>query len=339
MPVVIIQKLTSTDGFVAFDLDDAPAAGIVRSAPKILVDGASLLARTLTYRFATFERQVGGASAGVNAAPEDRPAALAAFVAEVEPSVREGRLAVDAGKGVSPADLAALAAVDPRPRPDQARHDELTGLGVAVAAHTAVRGLVGRRVAIEGFDGSGPAVVAGVSARGGKVVAISTADGCATSAEGFDADVVAGAWAEHGPALVGQLAGAPVKPWEVFGIEADVLVVGSKPGVVDDAVAAGLNARTVVPSGAVPVTAKALAMLRRSGVVVVPDFVSTAGPMFAGWPAPGAGDADAAASAAIDASLLEVLDHDDGPLLGACYRAEAFLGTWRDELPFGRPLA
>jgi hypothetical protein len=37
MPGVIIQKLTSTEGFVAFDLDDAPAVGVVRSRPKILV--------------------------------------------------------------------------------------------------------------------------------------------------------------------------------------------------------------------------------------------------------------------------------------------------------------
>jgi hypothetical protein len=26
-------------------------------------------------------------------------------------------------------------------------------------------------------------------------------------------------------------------------------------------------------------------------------------------------------------------------LLGACEQAEAFLGTWVDELPFGRPIA
>ena len=201
MPGVIIQKLTSTEGFIAFDLDDAPAAGVVRSAPKILVDGASLLARSLTYRFATFERQVGGASAGVNATPDDRATALAAFVGEVEPLVRDSRLLVDAAKGVSSDDLAPLRAVDPRPVAYAARHDELAGLGVAVAAHTAVRGLAGRRVAIEGFDVSGPAIVAGITSRGGKVVAISTADGTATSTEGFEEGEVAAAWAEHGTAM------------------------------------------------------------------------------------------------------------------------------------------
>ena len=339
MPGVIIQKLTSTEGFIAFDLDDAPAAGVVRSAPKILVDGASLLARSLTYRFATFERQVGGASVGVNAAPDDRAGAIAAFVGEVEPLVREGCLAVDPAKGVTAADIQQLAAADARPDAYAARHDELAGLGVAVAAYTAVRGLAGRRVAIEGFDASGPAIVAGVLSRGGRVVAISTAEGTASSAEGFDEATVTSAWADHGVALVAQLSEAPGKPWEVFGVAADVLVVGSKPGVIDDSVAAGITAGTVVPSGPVPVTAKGLAVLRRSGAVVVPDFISTAGPLFAGWPLAGAGDPGSAASVAIDAALLDVLGHDDGPLLGACYRAEAFLATWRDVLPFGRPLA
>src|SRR5258705_70167 len=150
MPGVIIQKLTSTEGFVAFDLDDAPAAGVVRSAPKILVDGASLLARSLTYRLATFQRKVGGASAGVNAPP----------------------------------------------------------------------------------------------------------DGTAASTEGFDEATVASAWAEHGTALVSQLSSAPGKAWEIFGVAADVLVAGSKPGVIDDSVATGLSVGTVVPSGPVPVTAK-----------------------------------------------------------------------------------
>ena len=33
------------------------------------------------------------------------------------------------------------------------------------------------------------------------------------------------------------------------------------------------------------------------------------------------------------------LAHDDGPLLAGCYQAEAYLRTWREQLPFGRPLA
>ena len=41
----------------------------------------------------------------------------------------------------------------------------------------------------------------------------------------------------------------------------------------------------------------------------------------------------------VGGAVREVHGHDEGPLLGACERAEAFLATWQDELPFGRPLA
>ena len=81
-------------------------------------------------------------------------------------------------------------------------------------------------------------------------------------------------------------------------------------------------------------------MLGRSGTTVLPDFVTMGGPVFAWWPPPDADDAaiDAAATDAVSTIIAEVLDHDEGPFLGACYRAEAFLSTWCDELPFGRPL-
>ena len=74
------RKLSSVDGFVLLDLENAPGSvGVVRSAPKILVSGAEMLARSVTYSFATFGIRTGGASAGVNAKPEDRSAAVAAF--------------------------------------------------------------------------------------------------------------------------------------------------------------------------------------------------------------------------------------------------------------------
>ena len=177
-----------------------------------------------------------------------------------------------------------------------------------------------------------------VAARGGTVVAVGTATGTAVEAAGFGPDALAEAWATRGVGLVGALVGEPTAPGSVLGSEVDVLVVASKPGLVDHQVAAQVRAPLVVPAGPVPVTAKGLAVLRRAGITVLADFVTTAGPLFAGWPS-GAADPAEAASAAIAAALGEVVGHDDGPLLGACYRAEAFLASWRPSLPFGRPLA
>jgi hypothetical protein len=73
----------------------------------------------------------------------------------------------------------------------------------------------------------------------------------------------------------------------------------------------------------------------------LPDFVTTAGGLLAGFPPDG--DDQAAVEAAVTAkvqSLTEsILGKDASPILEACYLAEAFLNTWRDELPFGRPFA
>jgi glutamate dehydrogenase (NAD(P)+) len=337
---VQIHRLESTDGFIAYDLGDAPAAGIVRCAPKILVDGASLLTRTLTYRFASFERQVGGASAGVNAKPDQRAEALASFDTEVAPAVVGGKVCLDAARGVADDDLPAVRGADPRPQDYWTRREELAAVGIVAAASAAIGGLEGRSVAIEGFDAAGPALVQQLGAAGARIVAVSTPAGTVAESTGIRADEVADAWSSGGADAVAALAGAAGPADAVFGVDADVLVVGSKAGVVDHDVAAELGARLVVPSGPVPVTAKALAVLRRRDVVVLPDFVSTAGPLFAGWPDPGgAVDPADGARRGITAVLAEVAEHPDGPLLAACYRAEAFLATWRDELPFGRPLA
>jgi glutamate dehydrogenase (NAD(P)+) len=336
------ERLEGVDAFVVFDFDDAETSmGLVRLAPKILVDGATWLARSVTYRCATFELAVGGASGGINAKGDDRPAAVAAFVEAVTPLVASGRWLVDPGKGLGDADLAPLRAVDPRGEVYWDERARLLAVSVAVAAETAGGGLEGRRVAIEGFDATGPGIAEAVAARGGTVTALATARGTAVRTDGFASDELAAAWAERGPALVDDVGeGSP--PGAVLGADVDVLVVGSKAGVLGHDEAAAVQARLVVPGGAIPVTAKALATLRRRDVVVLPDFITTAGPMFAALPSGGATPPDeleATVGRRVADALAEVLGGERGPLLAACERAETFLRTWRTELPFGRPLA
>ncbi len=105
-----VDKLTSTDGFVVTDLDDATTSvGIARLAPKVLRDGAQLLARSVTYTFASFGvAGHGGASAGINAKPDGRDAALSGFVDDVRSRAEAGALALSPGTGLSAADLAPL---------------------------------------------------------------------------------------------------------------------------------------------------------------------------------------------------------------------------------------
>lgn len=105
-----VDKLTATDGFVVTDLDDATTSvGVARLAPKVLRDGAQLLARSVTYAFAAFGVSGhGGASAAINARPEGRDTAVAAFVDEIRPRAEAGALVLAPGTGLTADDLAPL---------------------------------------------------------------------------------------------------------------------------------------------------------------------------------------------------------------------------------------
>lgn len=284
-----IQKLTSTDGFIAFDLEGIPAVGLVRMAPKVLRDGAELLARSTTYAAASFGLQISGGSAGLNAKPDARDAALVAFEEEVTELVASGGWLPGPGTGVTVQDLAAL----PKPEQRKTAFDPgLAGRGAVAAAEGAAGSLDGQRVATVG---SGAAM-----------------DAAATAAREAGAQVDAGS----------------------FDADCDVLLVAGKSGVLEHDLAATVGAKVVVPVTPVPVTARALAVLGRAGVVVVPDFLSTAAPLLAALDPDGGDPVDR-----VRESVAALVADGTGMWMAAVKRAEDHLRTWRDELPFGRPLA
>lgn len=282
-----VQKLESTDGFLLFDLDGAEkAAGVARLAPKVLHDSAELLARTVTYSCAAFGLKVSGASAGINAKPEGRDAAIAAFLEEVKPLVVSGALSLQASTGLSDADLAALGSVPPDP---------------AVTAHSA---LAAAEATLGTLDGATIAIVgAGAVVDEAKVTAADR--------------------------------GANVVDDQGVDATADALFIAGKSGAIDHEAAASVKARVVVPLSPLPITAKAYAEFRRAEIVYVPDFIALAAPLL------GAFDADNAVDPV--ERVRELMQHlaEEGPnaWLVAIGLAEAFLSTWQDALPFGRPLA
>ena len=126
-----VQRLSATDGFIVFDVDAAgTGVGVARLAPKVLQDGATLLARSVTYSFASFGvAGHAGASAGINAKPDDRDGAVKAFVEEVAPLAESGRLRLAPGLGLTAGDLAPLGWTGPDPA--------LTAAGALAAAKVA----------------------------------------------------------------------------------------------------------------------------------------------------------------------------------------------------------
>jgi glutamate dehydrogenase/leucine dehydrogenase len=158
-----VHKLTSTDGFIVFDLDDAPALGVVRMAPKVLRDGAELLARSTTYAAASFGLRVRGGSGGINAKPDDRDAALAAFLEEVTELVASDRWLPGPGVGVTTDDLNGLPRAEQR---NLAFDQTASGESAVAAALGALGSLDGRRVGIVGNGPITEAAAASVAANG-----------------------------------------------------------------------------------------------------------------------------------------------------------------------------
>lgn len=251
------HKISSTDAFISFDLDDAPATGITRVARKILVDGATLLARSTTYTYAAFGVPMGGASAGINADDDGRDAAVAAFVAEVTDLVASGQWITDPGTGITEADLAPLAEADRRSAEQRSAEGRaaLTAT-TALAAAGALRadGLAGVNVVVVGAGPEADATRSAATALGATVL-----DGDLTTA-------------------------------------CEVLFVAGKTGTVDHDVAATVSASALVPLTPLPVTARAHAVLSRAGCVHVPDFVAIAGPLLAAATSPVADPAEVVAA-------------------------------------------
>ncbi len=340
-----LHKFTQVDAFVALDLHGAEAgSGPVRWARRVLHAGAKDLARSQTYTYAALGMRRSGASAGISAEAPGRSDAVAAFVAEAASLVSEGAYLPDAAKGVTERDLAPLRAADPRA---VARFGAFAAgcdaLSAAIAADAAA-GLDGSTLVIEGLSPTGVALAAEAAARGGRVVAVSTSEGCLASPEGLDPAELAGAWSAHGERALGALAGSDKSLTEagtLWSQAADIVFAGSKMGIVNHATAAELQCRALVPCGRLPFTSKALAVCRRRGIAAVADFVALAGSTVSAWSSSETAGEQVRDEIAgtVTTLMADALESEDGPFLGACYGAEAFLSTWQDQLPFGRPLA
>ena len=350
--------LGSVPGFIVFDLPGVPvSAGGTRLAPDVSRAEVALLARAMTYKFAVLGDEVGGAKAGVIGDPADRAARaaqMAAYCAEIRPLVDAGRFLTGPDMGTSEEDFAPLrerraapaamhAAVDGVPF-----EDVLTGYGVTVAAETALRagrggGWEGRSVAIEGFGKVGGGVAREVVNRGGRVVAVSTVAGCIADSSGLDVERLLALRRAHGDQCVTVYGRPADPPARLFtAVEADVVVPGTRPGVISREIAESLPASVAVvaPAANVPYTAAGADVLRRRGIVALPDFVCNAGGVIGYRTAHDATPQQVLAEAGdkIAELIREALGHPGGPLAGACERAAAFLRGWRGEAP-GPPFA
>jgi glutamate dehydrogenase (NAD(P)+) len=353
-----VVELSTVPGFVVFDLPGAAvSAGGTRLAPDMTVAEVALLARAMTYKFAVLGARIGGAKAGLTGDPADRTARaglMARYCAEIRPIADAGRFLTGPDMGTFEEDFAPLREGRAAPAAMSAVvggmpfEDVLTGYGVAVAAEVALRARLGggwqdRSVAIEGFGKVGGGVAGEVVTRGGRVVAVSTVAGCVTDPAGLDIGRLLTLRGRHGDDCVTRYGLPTSPPGQLFtAVAADVLVPGTRPGVIDRRAAESLPAgvRVVAPAANVPYTRAGADVLHRRGITALPDFVCNAGAVM-GYRSPRQATPRqvlAEVEGKITGLITESLGHPDGPLAGACERAASFLRSWWGDPP-GAPFA
>jgi glutamate dehydrogenase (NAD(P)+) len=338
-------RFETVDAMVCFDLECPISAGGTRLAIDLTETEVALLARAMTYKLAIIGQRIGGAKAGIRATVAEREEALRRFRDEVRPLVEAQRFLTSSDLGTTDADLADLIGEEAShmtaQREGLSADAWLTGLGVVVAAETALGSLRGRTVAIEGFGKVGSAAAREFDVRGARVVAVSTAQGCIHDPAGLDVSRLWVLRQAHGDGLVDQ-AGLPVQePEALFGCPAEVLVPGARVGVLDVERASRVTASVVAPAANVPYTADGLNELQRRGIVALADFVCNLGAtIFAGQRL-----SYEEGRIRVEETIRELTRlsgrHPHGHLAGAAAAAEEFLATWvgPGQMPDGPALA
>lgn len=116
--------------------------------------------------------------------------------------------------------------------------------------------------------------------------------------------------------------------------EAEVVFVRGKTGVLNHEVLQDTNVKTIIGLQPLTTTARGLAVAGRAGAIIVPDFISAAGPVLAAL-----GQSAEEIAANTKAVLEALTGHGVDLFVAASEHAETHLRTMTDTLPFGRPLA
>jgi len=277
-----------------------PAKGGLRFHPRTDLDDVRALAMWMTWKAALVDVPFGGAKGGVTCDPssmgsKEREALTRRFATELEgiigpdsdiPAPDVGTNAqtmawimdtVSMHRGYS---VPGVVTGKPIAIGGSVGRADATGQGVVYTiADAARRGgfeLEGSRVAVQGFGNVGEATSRLLHAAGAQVVAITDVHGGVTRAEGLDVPFLRRYVGEHGT-----IAGAPgtrsIDNDELFGLDVDVLVLAALEGQITAANAHTVRARVLAEAANGPVAPDADPILRRNGVVVLPDILCNAG--------------------------------------------------------------
>ena len=285
---------------VQHNVSRGPAKGGLRFHPRTDLDDVRALAMWMTWKAALVDVPFGGAKGGVTCDPSSMSAKelegmTRRFTTELEgtigpdsdiPAPDVGTNAqtmawimdtVSMHRGYS---VPGVVTGKPIAIGGSVGRADATGQGVVYTITDAARRggfeLEGASVAVQGFGNVGEATARLLQEAGMRVVAVTDVHGGVARAEGLDIPFLRRHLGEHGT-IVGAPGTRPIDNEELFGLDVDVLVLAALEGQITAANADTIRARILAEAANGPVAPDADPILRRNGVVVLPDILCNAG--------------------------------------------------------------
>jgi len=277
-----------------------PGKGGIRMLPTITTEEIFRLARTMTWKCAMAELPFGGAKSGIIADPKQlskekkmkiigafsralKPVCPKLYVAAPDMNTGEEEMAVFAKENGSmkactgkPTHMC----VKPGVKCGLPHEYGSTGYGVVQAAFTAANyvslDIEGATAAIEGFGNVGSFVTGYLTQIGVKVVAVSDSKGCIYNPEGLEYEKLYKVKGET-RSVINYRPGKVLDNKEIFELPVDILVPAALPDVIRKDNVDRVKAKMVVEAANIPVSSEIEEVLRKRGVLVVPDIVANAG--------------------------------------------------------------
>ncbi len=281
-------------GFLVIDtLIPGICSGGIRMATDVTVEEVTHLARAMTHKFAFKNSFIGGAKAGILLSPEVTPdqktEALELFGQRLSPIMK--RLYSPGGDiGVGPDDLDHVkrgAGLHITKSPGMYKGGFSTAFGVflsaKILAEKRIGILSGCSIALEGYGNVGRHLARFFDREGCKIVALSTIRGGLHSAAGLDIDRLETLADEWGDSAVEKYENAEkIEKEDLFTVDAKILIPGARAWSIHRENAAKIRAKAVIPAANIPVTREAAEILQSSGIVYIPEFVTTGGGILGG---------------------------------------------------------
>lgn len=278
-----------------------PGKGGVRYSPAVDVNEIAALAMWMTWKCAVVDIPFGGAKGGVCCdpramSPGELERLTRRFTFELSPFIgpeldvpapdmntNEQTMAwmmdtYSMGKGVT-----VLGAVTGKPLVLGGSHGrtQATGRGVCIIVHEAMKRLRmrprGARVVVQGFGNVGRhfALIA-QQHYGMKIIAVADQYGAVFHPKGLDVAALA-AHVDRTGRVPGFAQAEPIAPAAMLELECDVLVPAAIENQITSANAERIRATLVAEAANGPTTPEADEILRRRGIIVLPDVLTNAG--------------------------------------------------------------